>query len=123
MTIVLENQTEDPNAELAKRRRRVGLVAAVFGIAAGAGFALAPENSAWPAACMRIGIVFGALWLCLPVKRRPKVWNNLSTGRLIALAVLAILINRLKYLFPFIGVLTVLAWFLRPRRAATQLRR
>ncbi len=123
MTIVLENQTEDPNLEPARRRRRVGLVAAIFGIAAGVGFGVAPENSAWPAACLRIGIVFGALWLCLPAKRRPKVWKNLSVGRLVALAVLAILVNRLKYLFPVIGVLTVIAWVLRPRRAATQLRR
>jgi len=123
MTITVEQQSQEANTELAVRRRRVGVVAGAFLVAAGCGFVFATENSAWPAACLRIGIVFGALWLCLPVQRRPTVWKSMSAGRLVGLAVLAILVNRLKYLFPVIGVLTVLAWILRPRRASTQLRR
>lgn len=125
MTTVINQQTNDADAtaELLGRRRRVGLVAAAFGIGAGCGFILAPADSAWPAACLRIGIVFGSLWLCLPVRHRPRVWKTMSPGRLIGLAVLAILANRLKYFFPLIGVLSVLALIFRPRRAATQLRR
>lgn len=103
------------SSESVQRRRRVGWVALIFGVSAGAGFLFAPGDSAWPAACLRIGIVFGALWLCLPVRKRPAVWNKLSFGRLVLLAVGAILINRLKYLFPVIGVLTVLVWILKPR--------
>lgn len=115
---VIEAQAKPPgedSSESAQRRRRVGWVALIFGLSAGAGFIFAPGDSAWPAACLRIGIVFGALWLCLPVRKRPAVWNQLSAGRLLALAVGAILVNRLKYVFPVIGILTVLIWILKPR--------
>ncbi|MEY3175181.1 MAG: hypothetical protein RLZZ436_3095 [Planctomycetota bacterium] len=100
--------------DLQQRRRRVGLVTLVCGVTAAAGFIFATPDAVWPAAAMRIGIVFGSLWLCFPDGRRRAAWSVLTPGRLFLVAIAAWYASRLKYALPALGVLLVLLRFLRP---------
>lgn len=100
--------------DLLQRRQRVGLVTVICGLTAFTGFLFAPGDSVWPAAAMRIGIVFGSLWLCFPSGRRRAAWAVLTPGRLFLVAVAAYYASRLKYALPALGVLLLLLRFLRP---------
>lgn len=100
--------------ELQQRRQRVGLVTIACGITAVTGFIFAPPDSVWPAAAMRIGIVFGSLWLCFPSGRRKAAWSVLTPGRLFLVAIAAWYASRLKYALPALAVLLLLLRFLRP---------
>ena len=101
---------------LVDRRRRVGAIALACGVASIFGLWGGYQDSAWPAACLRIGIVLGALWLCLPVSRRPTVWNGLGRGRLAVLVLLAVFVNRIKVLFPILLVIGIAVWIVRPKK-------
>ena len=105
------------NAEpsLIDRRRRVGWVALVCLCAAVAGLVTSTTDEFWPAAALRISIVLGALWLCFPTKTRPAAWAALTRGRIVALVIGAILMNRLKFALPFFGIAAAVIWFIRPR--------
>jgi hypothetical protein len=101
---------------LVDRRRRVGIIALVCGLLSAYGLWGGYQDSAWPAACLRIGIVLGALWLCLPVNRRPTVWNGLGRGRLAVLVLIAVFVNRIKVLFPILLVIGIVIWIVRPKK-------
>ncbi len=101
---------------LVDRRRRVGVIALACGLASIYGLWGGYQDSAWPAACLRIGIVLGALWLCLPVHRRPTVWNGLGRGRLAVLVLMAIFVNRIKVLAPILLIIGIAAWIVRPKK-------
>jgi hypothetical protein len=100
---------------LIDRRRRVGWTAVVCLCVATVGLTTSTTDNVWSAAAMRIGIVLGALWLCFPTSTRPAAWTVLTRGRLIALVIGAILMNRLKYALPFFGIAAAVIWFIRPR--------
>jgi hypothetical protein len=101
--------------ELQQRRRRTGFVTIACGLIAAVGFVFASPDDVWPAAAMRIGIVFGALWLCFPSGKRRAAWAVLTPTRMFLLAVLAWYGTRIKFLIPAILVLFVVLRFLRPR--------
>lgn len=105
-----------PADSLVDRRRRVGIIALACGLASMFGLWGGYQDSAWPAAFLRIGIVLGALWLCLPVSRRPTVWSRLGRGRLAALVLLAVFGNRLKFLAPMLVVIGIVVWIVRPKK-------
>ncbi|MFM7059471.1 MAG: hypothetical protein ACKO2P_21365 [Planctomycetota bacterium] len=102
--------------ELLQRRRRVGLVTLICGVTAVSGFIFATPDAVWPAAAMRIGIVFGSLWLCFPSGGRRAAWAVLTPGRLLLLAVAAYYASRLKFALPALGVFLLLLRFFRPKR-------
>lgn len=104
----------DPS--LIDRRRRVGWIALGCLLLAAVGFATSGTDSAWPSAAMRVGVVLGALWLCLPTKSRPAAWSVMSRERLAVIIVTAMLINRLKYALPLLAIAAVLGWVLRPKK-------
>ncbi len=110
------NTAVAPADDLLQRRRRVGLVTMICAITALTGFIFATPDAVWPAAAMRIGIVFGALWLCFPSTGRRAAWAVLTPGRLLLVAVAAWYASRLKYALPALGVLLLALRFLRPRR-------
>jgi hypothetical protein len=98
------------------RRRRVGVVTIVCFVVAMIGLNTAGTDSAWPAAALRISIVLGALWLCLPTSQRPAAWSKLTRGRLAVIVLAAVFINRLKFFVPLLAVVAVFAWIIRPKK-------
>ena len=113
---VAGNTAIAPGDDLIHRRWRVGLVTVICAVTALSGFIFAAPDAVWPAAAMRIGIVFGALWLCFPATGRRAAWAVLTPGRLLLVAVAAWYASRLKYALPALGVLLLMLRFLRPRR-------
>lgn len=103
------------DTSLIDRRRRVGWTSLICLCVAAVGLATSTTDNVWPSAALRIGIVLGALWLCFPTKTRPAAWTALTRGRLVALVIGAILMNRLKYALPFFGIAAAVIWFIRPR--------
>ena len=105
---------------LVNRRQRVGWVAAGCLAAAAIGFAAQGYDNAWASIASRIGIVLGALWMCLPTATRPAAWAAMTPGRL-ALVVAAIVLSyrvSIKYL-PFLIAAGFLGWLLRPKKKRT----
>lgn len=98
------------------RRHMTGIVTLLCLGSAGLGFLFAAPGSAWAASAFRIGIVFGALWLCFPTKTRPAAWAMFSPMRLILLAVAVHYAQRLKWYLPAILVGILLYRMLRPRQ-------
>lgn len=99
-----------------ERRRQVGWIAAVCLSLASAGLILNQDDVGWTAPLFRIGIVLGSLWLAISGSRRTAAWSSVTSGRLLLLILVALVINRLKYLLPLIVVTAILAWIVRPRR-------
>ena len=98
------------------RRSRIGVVALSCLAIAILGLLLADENSAWPAAALRISIVLGSLWLCLPTAQRPAAWARLTRGRLAVIVLITVFINRLKFLLPALLIVGIAAWLIRPKK-------
>lgn len=106
----------DSEPFLINRRRRVGWITLGCMALAVGGFATQEKDSVWPAAAMRVGIVLGALWLCLPARTRPAAWAAITRGRLLVIIGMAILINRVKFVLPLLAIAGVLGWLLRPKK-------
>lgn len=102
---------------LIDRRRRVGWIALACLVLAVAGL-VSPNSrdTMWPAAAMRISIVLGALWLSLPTSRRPDAWSSLTRGRLAIIVLVAVFINRVKFVLPLLAAAGIAAWIIRPRK-------
>lgn len=104
------------NSELVKKRKTVGVIAVVcLGIAVVAGLN-GELQSAWYSACLRVGLVMGALWLALPTRKRPAAWAHLSKWWLMGIAVTAIVLPRIRGIWPVLLVGFMIGWLLRPRR-------
>lgn len=110
-----ERQADQSQHLAIDRRRRVGWVAIACLVVATGGFAAEGFESAWAAAASRVGIVLGALWLCLPTRTRPAAWASLSPGKVAAVGIAAVLMNRIKIFLPFLAVAGLIVWALRPR--------
>ncbi len=100
---------------LIDRRRRVGAIAVGCFAVAVVGFFTATKDSAWPSAFMRVGIVLGSLWLSLPAANRSATWTSLTRGRLAAIVLVAVAIQRIKFLLPIVAVGGILLWISRPK--------
>lgn len=101
---------------LLERRRRVGFVTVTCGILALGGFVFASPSDVWPAAAMRIGIVFGSLWLCFPSGKRRAAWAVLTPTKLFILALLAWYGRRLIVFLPAVAALLFVLRILQPRQ-------
>lgn len=101
---------------LQDRRRRVGFVTVICGCLALGGFVFASPTELWPAAAMRIGIVFGSLWLCFPSGNRRAAWAVLTPTRLFILAIFAWYGRRLMVFLPAVASLLLVLRILRPRQ-------
>ncbi len=70
----------------------------------------------WSAAFVRVGLLMGAFWLALPTKNRDAAWAGVSPwqfiGGLLAVAAIAL---RPRVAIPFLVLLAVVGFFLRPR--------
>ncbi len=106
----------DPASQLIQKRFRVGLIALIcLAVAIGA-FVTGDLNSPWVSACLRVGLVMGALWLALPTKTRPAAWAHLSKWWLLGIAVGAVLLPRLRGIWPILLIGIIIGWLIRPRR-------
>ncbi len=106
----------DANIELIRKRKTVGFIAIVcLGVAVVAGL-YGQLQSPWYSACLRVGLVMGALWLALPTKIRPAAWAHLSKWWLIGIALTAIALPRLRGIWPVLLIGIIIGWLLRPRR-------
>ena len=102
---------------LVSRRQRVGWFALTCLAAAAIGFAAQGYDNAWASIASRVGVVLGALWMCLPTKTRPAAWSAMTPGRL-ALVVAAVVLSyrvSLRY-FPFLVAAGLVGWLLRPKK-------
>lgn len=106
----------DSEPFLINRRRRVGWITLGCLALAAVGFATQEKDSVWPAAAMRVGIVLGALWLCLPAKTRPAAWAAITRGRLAVIILTALLINRVRFMLPLLAIAGILGWLLRSKK-------
>lgn len=109
-----------PDEELIRKRLIVGVISAGCLVSAAAAGLTGQLDTAWASALLRIGTVFGALWLALPTRRRPAAWARISGWRLVALLIFAVLLPRLKYVLPVLLVGVLIGWLVRPRRRRAQ---
>jgi hypothetical protein len=109
------------NDDAAVRRWLTGLLAIVFLIAGFAGWwwtgsVAQPGKVVWPAMCLRIAMVLGALWLCLPTRTRKTSWSGLTPMLLGGIIVVAALSDRMKPVLPWVAAAGVMGWLLGRRR-------
>jgi hypothetical protein len=95
-----------------RKRFQVGLIALGCLITAAAAGVTGQFESAWASAFLRIGTVFGALWLALPTETRPAAWARLSGGRLLMLLLVAVLLPRLKIVLPVLLAGILIGWLI-----------
>ena len=58
----------------------------------------------------------GAFWLALPTKTRPAAWKGMMSGWTApGLIITALVIPRLKFMFPVLAIIVGIAYFARPR--------
>jgi hypothetical protein len=71
----------------------------------------------WYGSLFRVGIVMAVFWFALPGRGRTAAWANISPWALVAIALLVILLPRMKQMIiPVLIVLALAVIFLRPRR-------
>ncbi|MCP4787909.1 MAG: hypothetical protein GY903_34315 [Fuerstiella sp.] len=101
--------------DLRGRRIYVGLLAFTSLVGAAA-LLFYPGNEGLQGALVRIGLVLGAFWLALPTKTRPSAWKGMmSSWTVPGLIITALLIPRLKFMFPVLAIIVGIAYFARPR--------
>lgn len=111
------NDTPDTvQSQLEERRRRVGLVAGGCLLVALGMLLFNDIQNAVASSLLRIGLVFGALWLALPTKSRPAAWAQLSRWKMAGLVAFAILLPRLKFFLPILLIGVAVGWMLRPKK-------
>ncbi len=102
-------------------RPLVGIIAlgclGAFGYLMSASFNTPDDNlQMWAGAFGRVGLLMGALWLALPSKNHEAAWANVAPSTLIGLILgIAWIAWKPKVAIPFLLILGVLAFFLRPR--------
>lgn len=104
--------------ELRGKRIYVGLLSIGCLVGAVVTVFTAPDNEGLQGALIRVGLLLGAFWLAMPTANRPSAWKVLPTSNwaIFGMIVSAVLISRLKYMFPVIAVFAGIAWFARPRK-------
>lgn len=104
--------------ELRGKRIYVGLLSIGCLVGAVVAVVVAPDNEGLQGAFIRVGLLLGAFWLAMPTATRPAAWKRLPTSNwaIFGMIVSAVLISRLKYMFPVIAVFAGIAWFARPRK-------
>jgi len=104
--------------ELRSKRIYVGLLS-VGCLLGAAMIEFYPVSELFQAALIRVGVLLGAFWLAMPTKDRPAAWKRMpsSNWTIAGLIFTAVLIPRLKYMFPVVAVVAGIAWFAKPRRS------
>ncbi|HTM55509.1 MAG TPA: hypothetical protein VL175_15885 [Pirellulales bacterium] len=94
-------------------RPTIGVIAIVL-LAAGL-LLRDPSQATLSAACLRVGMVMGLLWLAHPQLERLPLWATVVGG------VLALAILRWPKLVVFVLPLALVLWLLKPRASRTDL--
>ncbi|MCP4171376.1 MAG: hypothetical protein GY758_11455 [Fuerstiella sp.] len=101
--------------DLRRRRVYVGLLA-VASLIGAVVLLFYPGNDGVQGALVRVGLVMGAFWLALPTKTRPAAWKGMMSGWTApGLIITALVIPRLKFMFPVLAIIVGIAYFARPR--------
>jgi hypothetical protein len=100
--------------DLRRRRIYVGLLAivALIGYVA---LGFYPGHDLVQGAFGRVGLVMGAFWLALPTKTRPAAWKGMMSSWTVPGLIISALLIRLKFMFPVVAIIVVIACFARPR--------
>ncbi|MBW3541680.1 MAG: hypothetical protein KY476_15535 [Planctomycetes bacterium] len=70
----------------------------------------------WQGACLRVGLLMGALWLALPSKNREAAWANFSLPMLaLFVGIVVAVAMRPRIAIPLLIVLGLAALIIRPR--------
>jgi hypothetical protein len=102
--------------DLRRRRVYVGLLA-ITSLAGSVVLLFYPGNEGVQGALVRVGLVMGAFWLALPTKTRPAAWKGMMSGWTApGLIITALVIPRLKFMFPVVAIIVGIAYFARPRK-------
>ena len=102
-------------------RTMVGIITVGCFIAAGVIWWLDLEkgNRLWQAGFIRVGLLMGAFWFALPTKYREAAWANVSPWTFVGILLAVLLLPRYpRVILPAIVVLSILGWFLRPKKRA-----
>ena len=104
--------------ELRGKRVYVGLLSIGCLVGAVVTMILRPDDTGLLGALVRVGLLLGAFWLAMPTATRPAAWKRLpsSNWAIFGMIISAVLIPRLKYMFPVMAIFAAVAWFARPRK-------
>lgn len=91
-------------------------VLSIICLVAGVALYFYPDSEGLQGALLRVGMLLAAFWLAMPTKTRPAAWKVLSSNwALVGAVVSAILMPRVKGMFPVFAVMIAVAYFARPR--------
>ena len=106
---------KNPSTELIEKRVLVGILSIIC-LVIGVVLYFYPGNEGLQGAVLRVGMLLAAFWLAMPTKTRPAAWRILSSNwALVGAVISAILMPRVKGMFPVFAVLVAVAYFARPR--------
>ena len=71
---------------VAINQKLVGTIACTMLVGAGLLWFLGGSQNMWTGACLKVGLVMGALWLALPSLKRKGSWGHTSWGVIVAVA-------------------------------------
>ena len=101
--------------DLRSRRIYVGLLA-IASLIGAVVLLFYPGNDGMQGAFVRVGLLLGAFWLALPTKTRPSAWKGMMSNWTVpGLIITALVIPRLKFMFPVLAIIVGIAYFARPR--------
>jgi hypothetical protein len=100
--------------EIVNRSLVGALAAACCGVGAALWFGW-PDQEAFAAGCLRVGLLLGAVWLALPTKTRPAAWASISPAVVVVVVLALLLVRQLRVFIPLLVVVTLAALVLRPR--------
>ena len=97
------------------RKRRIAGICSILLLAGGIALSFGDgSHEGIRGALLRVGILLGALWLVLA---RPPRWKRLYSNWVIFGGIIsAVLVRQLKYMFPVLAILAVIALIARPRK-------
>lgn len=111
----MNTPNSDPPTDLIEKRVFVGLFSIIC-LIVGVALNFYPGNDGLQGALLRVGMLLAAFWLAMPTKSRPAAWKVLSSNwALVGAVASAILMPRVKGMFPVFAVLVAVAYFARPR--------
>ncbi|HEY0983403.1 MULTISPECIES: hypothetical protein [unclassified Schlesneria] len=100
-------------------RNLVGVIAIVMLVGAGILWVFTGTQNIWTGACLKVGLVMGALWMALPAIARNRSLGEASWFTVIAFVGLALLLTGkrvdIRIIIPLLAGIAIATLILRPR--------
>lgn len=111
--------TAQNSQDVTLNRKLVGTIAIVLLAGAGLIWVFGDSQNIWTGACLKVGLVMGALWLALPSISRRKDLGQMSVSMVIGMVVLAVFLTGkrvdFRIVLPMLVGMSIAVMFLRPR--------